>query len=473
MTSTTAIATMPLTFDAFLASKAQSADGDGFAPIWLPDFLFDFQAHLDEWAIRKGRAAIFADCGMGKSALALVWAENVVRYTNRRVLILTPLAVAQQFVREGMKFGIDVHHSRDGGIKPGINVTNYERLHKFDANDFAGVVCDESGILKSFDGKIRDAVVEFMRTMRYRLLCTATAAPNDFTELGNSSEALGCLGYMDMLGRFFKNDRNNSASRDHGRSLAWRFRGHAEQPFWRWVCSWARAVRRPSDLCDAAGRPFDDARFTLPPLTEREHVIRVSKPRQGMLFAMPAVGLKEEREERRDTIEARCEKAAQLIAAVTAEGRPSIAWCHLNPEGKLLANLIPGAVEVSGTDKDEAKEEKFNAFSTGQAKVLVTKPKIGAWGLNWQHCSHMTMFSSHSFEQEYQAIRRCWRFGQEREVVVDRVLADGESRVAENLQRKAEQADKMFAELTRHIRDELAIERGRTFGVDEEMPEWL
>jgi len=426
----------------------------------MPEFLFDFQAALVEWALRKGRAAIFADCGLGKTPMQLVWADSVVRKTNGAVLILTPLAVTSQTMREAERFGIECKRADADSRGPGIFVTNYQRLRHLDPAHFVGAVCDESSILKSFEGTTRAAVTDFMRKLPYRLLCTATAAPNDYTELGTSSEALGYLGHMDMLNRFFVNDRNNSHT---GRAWAtmgggmaqWRFRGHAERPFWRWVCSWARSLRRPSDL------GFDDSRFVLPPLDEREHVVKAMRLRPGEMFATPAVGLAEQREERRRTLRERCERAAALIADT---GQPAVAWCHLNDEADLVEQLIDGAVQVSGNDSDESKEEKFEAFTRGQVRVLVTKPVVGAWGLNWQHCAHMTCFASHSFEQYYQSVRRFWRFGQTRPVTVDHVVSDGEGGVLKNLQRKSEQADRMFSELTGHMRDELAIERGkRTF----------
>lgn len=457
-------------YDDFIRSKSQLEGRFGFAPIWLPDFLFDFQRELVEWALLRGRAALFEDCGLGKTPQQLVWAENVVRKTNRPVLVLTPLAVSSQTIRESQKFGIDAERCQDGKVSSAkIYVTNYERLRHFDSSQFAGVACDESSILKSFDGTTKAQVTEFMRTIPYRLLCTATAAPNDYHELGTSSEALGELGFMDMLSRFFKNARNNAAlgraySSAGGGSPQWQFKGHAEKPFWRWVASWARAVRSPRDL------GFSDARFRLPPLVEREHVVCAGKPRDGFLFSVPAVGLAEEREERRRTIRERCELVARLID----DGKPAVAWGHLNDECDLMTELVSGAVQVSGRDSDEAKEEKFNAFSNGQIRVLVTKPIIGAWGLNWQHCAHMTAFAGHSFEQYYQSVRRFWRFGQIQTVTVDHVLSDGEGRVLANLQRKADQADKMFSELARNIGHETAIKR-HSFSFDKrvEVPSWL
>lgn len=452
-------------YSAFLDDKAQRADRQGFAPEDLPGFLFPFQSALVDWALRTGRGEIMADCGLGKTPMELAWADGVARHAGGRVLILTPLAVGAQMLAECDKFGIEAARSKTGKPAGALTITNYERLHLFDPGDFVGCVCDESSILKSFDGTRRGEITAFMRKMRYRLLATATAAPNDYIELGTSSEALGYLGHMDMLNRFFKNDLNNSAQgRMHGDVIKWRFKGHAETPFWRWVCSWARAMRRPSDLGYA-----DDA-FILPPLHEVEHLVDVSRQRDGMLFALPAVGLKEQREERRMTITDRCEKVASLVADT---GKPALVWCHLNEEGDLLERLIPGAVQVSGSDSDDAKEERLTAFARGEARVLVTKPRIGAWGLNFQHCAHVTFFPSHSFEQYYQGVRRCWRFGQKSPVRVDIVTTEGERGVLKNLQRKAAQSDKMFSNLVAEMNAALRIDRASPFTRQQELPPWL
>jgi hypothetical protein len=454
-----------MSYATFLEQKSQMANEHGFAPIASPDFLFDFQHALVDWAVRKGRAAIFADCGLGKTPMQLVWAENVLRKTNRPVLIATPLAVSHQTIAEGEKFGIGVRRSQDGAARPGITVTNYERLHHFNPDDFGAFVGDESSILKSFDGQRRAVVTEFMRKIPFRLLCTATAAPNDYIELGTSSEALGQLGYMDMLHRFFKNDLNNSATgRGYlGSANKWRFKGHAETPFWQWVCSWGRAIRRPSDL------GFDDRNFVLPPLIEREHVVATKTLAPGMLFALPAEDLKEQREERRRTIKERCEE----IAALVSHPEQALIWCHLNDEGNLLEEIIKDAEQVSGEDTDEAKEEKFLGFARGQISKLVTKPKIGAWGLNFQNCAHVTTFPSHSFEQYYQAVRRCWRFGQKKPVRVDIVTTDGERGVMENLQRKAKQADRMFESLVAEMNRAIEIGRTQEFTQAQEVPACL
>ncbi len=452
-------------YSTFLAGKSQINTMDGFAPVWMPDFAFDFQEFLIDWALRTGRAATLADCGLGKTLIELVWAQNIVTKAKGKVLLAAPLVVAQQIAREAAKFGIAATLSRDGKAHPGITITNYECLHKFHATDFVGFVGDESSILKSFAGQRRAEITVFMRRMRYRLLATATAAPNDYIELGTTSEALGYLGYMDMLNRFFKNDLNNSAQgRMRGEVIKWRLKGHAETPFWRWVCSWARAMRRPSDL------GFDDARFVLPPLVENEHLVDSNSLADGMLFALPAVGLKEQREERRRTIGERCEKVASLV---NQTGEPFLTWCDLNEEGDMLERLCPDAVQVSGKDSDEAKEEKMIAFAEGKVRGLITKKKIGAWGLNFQHCAHITDFPSHSYEQYYQGVRRCWRFGQIRPVHVDLITTEGGRGVLANMQRKSEQAERMFASLVAEMRNSMSINRVTTFAKQQEVPKWL
>jgi hypothetical protein len=346
-------------------------------------------------------------------------------------------------------------------------VTNYERLHLFNPSEFQGVVCDESSILKNFSGKRRAEVTQFLRRMPFRLLCTATAAPNDYVELGTASEALGDLGYMDMIARYFKATANDPKGDGKGYSgmsrMKYRLKGHAAEGFWRWVCSWARACRKPSDLGD------DDEGFILPELTERTHVVKARTSRPGFLFDLPAENLQEEREERRRTIAERCEKVAELVS----HGEQALVWCHLNDEGDRLVRLIDGAEQVRGSDTDEAKESRLLAFQKGDLRVLVTKPKIGAWGLNLQGCSHVTFFPSHSYEQYYQGVRRCWRFGQKKPVHVDIVATDGERGVADNLKRKAEQADAMFTALVRHMNESLDADLSEGMTRDMEVPSWL
>lgn len=660
----------------FLERKARMGEGSGFEPLWLPDFLFPFQRALVEWAVRRGRAAIFADCGLGKTPMQLVWAENVVRKTNRPVLVLTPLAVGAQTAAEAEKFGIAAARSRDGKHSgAAIVVTNYEKLHLFDPADFAGVVCDESSILKHFKGATQQAVTAFMMRTPYRLLCTATAAPNDYVELGTSSEALGDMGQVDMLGRFFKQDPKIHTLNERGRrqkaamkgeriehrmvvsgtGSSWRLKGHAATPFWRWVCSWARACRKPSDL------GFKDEGFILPPLTTRHHVIEARTLADGMLFSRPAFGLQEEREERRRSLEERCAFAAQLVD----KHDTSIIWCHLNVEGDTLERMIPNALQVSGATSEEESELALSWFkgercicnerafahklaawrrgrpdtggtttdrielsgspppsstsrsigrsgssisppiteptgsdtcapqnseqrfidsaergmqptrtfaarpsrqrkSTGRdtrrpdssgnsrgteyqstptgaspqadagsavgihrletigisgstsitvttpedsadssahraisgsasseiapsgssaqpcicghrggPRRLISKAKIFGFGINLQSCAHVVTFADHSYEQYYQAVRRCWRFGQTRPVTVDVISAEGEQYVRENMARKAQAADAMFEELVAHMNEAQRLERSSEVEERVEVPAWL
>lgn len=451
-------------YSAFLDRKTHEGAESGFEPTFMPNYLKDFQAAMVNWSVRKGRGAIFEDCGMGKTVQSLVWGQNVIEKTCKPVLLLAPLAVTAQTVQEGEKFGIEVVRSSDGTVpKLGIIATNYQRLHLFSPEDFSGVICDESSILKSFDGALRQQITDFMRKVPYRLLCTATAAPNDYIELGTSSEALGYLGYMDMLNRFFKNDQNNSATRRmYGEAPKWRFKGHAELPFWRWVCSWARAMRMPSDL------GFDDGEFILPPLNQHDHLVKSSFRAEGNLFELPAVTLPEQRQEQKATVAERCHKAAELVA----HDSPAILWCHLDAEADELERIIPGAVQVSGKQSDEVKESKLLGFASGDFRVLVTKPKIGAWGLNFQHCAHVVYFPSHSFEQFYQSVRRCWRFGQQSPVTVDVIHTEGQAKVLENLKRKARQAERMFANLVAEMNNAMGVERER-HTVKVEIPAWV
>lgn len=463
------LATHPSTYGAFLESKSHIGNRSGFEPIWMPDFLFDFQRHLLDWAIRQGRAALFADCGLGKTPMQLVWAENVVRKQNKSALILTPLAVAAQTIRESEKFGIEAVRSGDGRFPGGsrIVVTNYERLHMFDPNDFAAIVCDESSILKNFEGVRRDQITEFMKRIPLRLLATATAAPNDYTELGTSAEALGELGYMDMLSRFFVNDNAtlHLLGTKHGNfsENRWRFKAHSETHFWRWICSWARACRRPSDF------GFEDGRFKLPELSIRETLVKASRPAPGMLFEVAAETLDEQREEARRTVDERCEAVADLVRG----DAPAVVWCQLNRESELLEKLIPGAKQITGSQSDDEKEELFEAFATGTLTKIITKPKIGGFGLNWQHCRRMTFFPSHSFEQFYQAIRRCWRFGQAEAVTVDVVTTEGGAGVRANLMRKQAASDQMFARLVSLMNQSMKIGRTAYGDRSEELPSWL
>ena len=424
-------------YQSFLARKAIADHASGFAPVWMPDFLFDFQAYLVDWAVRKGRCAIFADCGMGKTPIQLVWAENVVRHTNRPVLILTPLAVAEQTMREASKFGVACVHSRDGSVhsSPCAVVTNYERLHRFRPEDFSGVCCDESSILKNYTGATRNQIIEFVRTIPFRMLCSATPSPNDYTELGNSAEALGVMRRVEMLSMYFTHDQDATQG--------WRLKGHGVRPFWRFVASWARAVRFPSDI------GFDDGPFVLPPIERKDHILPSEAP-PGELFPRIAMTLNDQRRERKLTMRERCQMVSD-IANSTID--PFLAWCSLNDESRMMASMIDGAVEVTGSQSDEEKEEKIKAFSSGEARCIVTKPSIAGFGLNWQHCSDMSFFPSHSHEQYYQAVRRCWRFGQDRPVTVNVVATESERAVMDNLDAKEKSATAMFEQIVSSMKE--------------------
>jgi hypothetical protein len=476
-------------YASFIYEKSQQNAGVGFEPLWMPSELFGFQEYLTAWAIERGRAAILADCGLGKTFMQLVWAENIHRKTNKPVLILTPLAVAQQTQREAEKFGITANVSNEGAAwKDGITITNYEKLHKFDAMDFAGVVCDESSILKSFSGARRKQITRFMSKMRYRLLCTATAAPNDYVELGTSSEALGELSHSDMLKRFFRQlddkgqkkeqrqqdqaERLISADPNYFQKLAyrvaqtigqWRLKHHAKEHFWRWVNSWATACRMPSDL------GFPDDGFVLPDLVENDHVLTPETPPDGFLFNVPAFGLGEERDERRRTLADRCAFVTDLVN----HNRPAVVWCHMNAEGDMLEKIIPDAQQIAGRTPEAKKIELYNAFAAGELRVLIIKPKIGAWGLNWQHCNHVITFATHSYEQYYQSVRRCWRFGQENPVQLDVIATEGEARVIGNMRRKADQADAMFSNLVGEMKHATEIKTTDRFTGKTEVPAWL
>ena len=449
-------------YQRFIESKSRINSQDGFEPNWIPKWLKDFQKYLVDWACKTGRSAIFADCGMGKTPMQLVWAKNVCKHTGGRVLIVTPLAVYGQTKREADKFKIESEISRDGKYSSDIVLTNYERLHYFSPEDFAGVVCDESSAIKDFKAKRTSYITEFMRQIKYRLLCTATPAPNDFHELGTSSESLGYLGFRDMITKFFKMEQ----SKDY---LGWgrtkyRFRGHAQDPFWQWVCSWARSMRMPSDM------GFSNKGFVLPPLIENNVIAKTAQPRPGVLYTTPARGMKEERQERNHSIRERCEISAELINAVDG---PAVAWCELNPEGDLLAKLIDDCVQIKGSQSPEEKEEKFELFATQKVKKLVIKPKIGAWGLNWQHCSNMSVMISHSFEQYYQLVHRCWRFGQANPVTVNRILCEGQLGILDNLSRKQEQSEQMFDRIVRNMNDPMLLLSKDKFDETESIPSWL
>jgi superfamily II DNA or RNA helicase len=397
--------------------------------------LFPFQSDLTRWALRRGRAAIFADCGMGKTPMQLVWAEHV----PGPVLILAPLAVAAQTVREGSKFDVPVEYVRDQpkDLNGGVYITNYEMLEHFDPSAWTGIVLDESSIIKHKDGAFRNHLIDSFADTPFKLACTATPAPNDFTELGNHSEFMGVLSMTEMLSTFFVHDGGSTQN--------WRLKGHAQSDFWRWLCSWAVMLRKPSDI------GYDDGDFILPPIKYHDHVVRASKAQEGFLFPVEAQSLQERLSARRETIE---DRVAACAADVNASTEPWVVWCNLNDESGALSAAIHGAVEVRGAMSSDDKESALLGFSDGAFRVLVTKPKIAGHGMNWQHCPNVAFVGlSDSWEQYYQAVRRCWRFGQESEVQVHIYTADTEGAVVANIKRKEVKAGVMAAEMTTHMRE--------------------
>lgn len=427
----------------FLERKRHTIGNSGFSPLWMPDCAFDFQCHIIDKATRKGRIGVFADTGLGKTLIQLAIAENVVRHTNRPVLILTPLAVAFQFIDEAQRIGIDdIEHSKDGKRTRKIVVCNYERLHLLDADDYVCVMLDESSILKNFAGQTRDDIVTFIKKVPYRFLSTATPSPNDFIELGNSSEALGYMGYMDMLTKFFKSNQNSVDSNNRNIGEKFYLKPHAERDFFAWVNQWSVMVKKPSDL------GFSDEGYNLPSLTTNKHTVHNDTSwcinGQSSLFAMPAKTMTEVREEQKLTVARRCETAVQL-----AKGKTSVYWCNLNEESSALAEMDSEAVEIVGGMSIDKKEEILVAFARGQITRLITKPKMTSMGLNWQHCCHTVFFPTWSYEQFYQSIRRFWRFGQKSPVTCDMVISEGQGRVLEALEQKTAKAIALYESLVK------------------------
>lgn len=439
-----------MTYEDFLERKKHSSIDYGIEPNFLPDKMFDYQKHVSEYAIKKGRCAVFLDTGLGKTIIELTIATNYIKETNKPVLIITPLAVAFQFIKEAEKFGIDdISYSKDGNYKTKIVVCNYERLDKFNSNDFDCVVLDESSILKNFDGAIKGQVTEFLKKVKYRYLFTATPSPNDYIELGTSSEALGYLGYIDMLTKFFKNNKSSIDIRHAGSEFY--LKPHAEKDFWRWVASWSISCKKPSDL------GYSDERHILPNLYEIQTIIKNSNPLsingQTQMFNLPAIGFAEIKAEVRATIKERCEMAFEKANNHLC----SVYWVNLNDEAKLISDLDKSASEVKGNMDIDEKEEILLAFSNGQIKKLITKTSITAFGLNWQHCNHTTYFPTYSYEQYYQAIRRFYRFGQTKDVTCDLILSDGQTKIMESLLIKKDKAAKMFETLTSQTNSDFKI----------------
>lgn len=406
----------------------------------LPAPLFAFQRDITSWALRRGRAALFAGTGLGKSLMELSWARAVVDATGRPILHLAPLAVSAQLVREAVKFGIEAHIAGDQAqCDGGINVTNYQKLDHFDLSNFGGVILDESSILKSTDGHYRTRLIEACQSIPFRLAATATPAPNDFMELGNHAEFLGIMSYTDMLATFF--------THDGGDTQKWRLKGHAETEFWKWMASWAVMIRKPSDL------GYVNDGYDLPPLNQVQHLVAADYAPSldtGLLFPMEARTMQERLAARRDTV---AERVA-LAASITPADRPFVWWCNLNTESEGLAKAIPGAVEVRGSDSEQDKERKLIDFSEGRIRVLITKPSICGFGMNWQHCADTGFVGlNDSFEQVYQSIRRFWRFGQAKPVNVHFIAAETEGAVVANLRRKEADADRMAAAMILHMAD--------------------
>jgi hypothetical protein len=434
-----------MTYQEFLQSKRHLLGEFGFEPNYFPDIAFDFQNHIIEKAIKKGRMAIFADTGLGKTLIQLSIAKNIIQHTNKKVLILTPLAVAFQFILESDKLGIDdIEYSKDGKHTKKIVICNYERLHYFNSQDFEGVILDESSILKNFDGKIKNQVNSFVKKIPYRYLSTATPSPNDFIELGTSSEALGYMGYMDMLTKFFKNNQNSVDSNNRNIGEKFYLKPHGEKDFFAWVNQWAIMVKMPSDL------GFSNDRYNLPNLVVNKHKVQnqslITIDGQVQMFTPIAKSMTEVRHEQKQTELKRCEKAVEL-----SNGKLSVYWCNTNNESGLLKSMDKESVEIIGSQSIEKKEEILLAFANGEIKRLITKAKMTGMGLNWQHCNHSVFFPTWSYEQYYQAIRRFWRFGQKNDVTIDMVISDGQTRVIEALEQKTEKAIQLHKSLTENV----------------------
>lgn len=438
-------------YQEFLEAKRHNSLNYGINPTFHPDNIFEFQKYVCDYSIKKGRCAAFLDTGLGKTIIELTIAKNYVHETNKPVLILTPLAVAFQFLREAEKFGIDdVEYSKTGKYTKKIVIANYERLHYFNHSDFDCVILDESSILKNFEGSTKNAITSFLKKVKYRFLFTATPSPNDFIELGTSSEALGYMGYTDMLTKFFTNNEDTISPMNIG--TEWILKGHAKENFFKWASGWSISMRKPSDL------GFDDTGYILPELITNYHSVtndnKTYPDGQMYLFANKEKKRHSEiRDENRQTIQDRCEKAVEL----SATHKTSVYWCNLNNEGYLLKQLDKNSYQIKGSMDIDEKEELLVAFFKGDIKKLISKPKMTAFGLNWQHCNHTVYFPTFSYEQYYQAIRRFWRFGQIRPVTVDLVYSDGQKRVLDSLLAKTEKADQLFSKLNSTLHQDFSV----------------
>lgn len=427
-----------MSYAEFLARKAVRVQPCGLEASALSPLLFPFQRDLTAWALRQGRAALFEECGLGKSWQAIEWARVIAAHTGKPVLILTPLAVAQQFVDEGRKLGVEVR--RGNATDGAICVTNYEQLDHVDVSRVGGIVLDESSILKSFDGKTRTRLIETFTHVPYRLCCTATPSPNDFTELGNHAEFLGVMRRVDMLNRFFEHAGDNVAK--------WTLKGHARRPFWRWVSGWSRCIARPSDM------GYSDDGYDLPGLVINDHVVDVDAKmarNAGLLFAYEATTLSDQRAVRRASLDDRVAMASEIA---NASAEQFTIWCELNDESTAITAAIPGAIEITGSDSTEKKEANMSAFLSGERRVLVTKSAICGFGVNLQRCAD-TIFAGtgHSFESFYQTVRRHYRFGQTRQVNCHMIRTSADGRIVGNLQRKQQEHEAMVREMVKVTRE--------------------
>jgi len=453
-------------YNDFINSKRQSLSDGGFYPNWIPDSAFDFQREIIVRATKRGRCGLFLDTGLGKTMIQLSIAKNVVETFNKRVLILTPLAVAFQFLQEADRIGIDdIEQSKDGKFTKKIIVANYERLHFFNANDFECVMLDESSILKNFNGSTKNEIISFMKKVKYRFLSTATPSPNDFIELGNSSEALGHMGYMDMLSKFFKSNQNSIDSNNRNIGEKFYLKPHAENDFFSWINQWAYMIKKPSDI------GFSDDNYKLPELilnnitVKNDDILCING--QVSLFSLPAKTMSEVRSEQKQTTSKRCETAVEL-----ANGKTSVFWCNTNDESKLISQLDNDAVEIIGSMSIEKKEEIWIAFAKGDIERIITKASMTSMGLNWQHCNHSVFFPTWSYEQYYQAIRRFWRFGQKRSVTIDIVASEGQERVIDAIQQKTKKAKELYESIVKNVNSNY-ISSIKQFNQQTTLPEFL
>lgn len=454
-------------YEEFLSDKKYTSQSAGFeiSKDKLNTKAFNWQKDIITWSLKKGKSSLFEDCGLGKTLQQSEWGKQIHEAEKGDILILAPLAVSKQTKSEGEKFGIEINICRtQDDVKPGINITNYEMLEHFNPNKFIGVVLDESSILKSYDGRFRNLIIDYFKDTPYKLACTATPAPNDFMELGNHAEFMNVMSRSEMLATFF--------THDGGETSKWRLKGHAEEKFWEWVASWAVVLSNPADL------GYYDEKYNLPPLNIQEHIV---KSPQSPFSLLPDVAktLSERRQARKESINERVDRASELA---NNSNEQWIVWCDLNQESEMLTKSIKDAVEVKGSDSNEHKEDSMLRFSNGDIRCLVTKPSIAGWGMNWQNCHNMSFVGlSDSYEAFYQSVRRCWRFGQEKEVNSHIIVSEREGAVKANIERKEADSKRMFQEMIKHTKNILTQEiRGTVrqsidYNPQFEMilPEWL